>query len=106
MKHSVTMSAIQVHPWFKLGLPDGAGVMNSVILRAPPPPGAPRQAPDEIRALVRVSVGGERKGGDRGEREGGSDRITLEGGEAEGGREESRGGKRGEEHGSEHTLDA
>ncbi|KIY95352.1 hypothetical protein MNEG_12611 [Monoraphidium neglectum] len=48
----LTMSAIQVHPWFRTGLPEGAGVMNTLILRDDAAV-IPRQSPDEIRLLVK-----------------------------------------------------
>jgi hypothetical protein len=49
------MSQIQVHPWFKMGLPEGAGLMNTIILRED---GANmRQSPDHIRLLVKVCGG-------------------------------------------------
>lgn len=50
------MSAIQQHPWFRNGLPEGASMMNTMILRSTDvPPGM--QTEDEIRALVRVRRG-------------------------------------------------
>ena len=47
------MSAMQVHPWFKTGLPEGAGVMNTLILREDAM-ALPRQSAEELRILVKV----------------------------------------------------
>ncbi|GBF97768.1 sulfur stress regulator [Raphidocelis subcapitata] len=51
----ITMTAIQVHPWFKCGLPDGAGVMNTVILREEAGM-VLRQSPSDLRALVQQAA--------------------------------------------------
>jgi hypothetical protein len=47
------MADIQAHPWFRDGLPEGAQVMNTLILRNEGQAQL-RQAPEEIRWMVKV----------------------------------------------------